>query len=190
MWFGVTPLIGDPQWAGEALLAMDRWLTAVEKDHGGAPLAQKIAADRPDDVTDRCANVPGLEMVPGADGEPACQMSEVETLETRYSTPRQVAGGPVANDTVACRLTPLDRADFDFLLVPFTDAEWATLQGVFPEGVCDWAVPGRGQGPAETWLRYGTRDGQNAYGGRNLPGVPAHSGAGWASPSFRELLDR
>ncbi|MCW2842815.1 MAG: hypothetical protein JWN22_731 [Nocardioides sp.] len=188
MWFGVTPLIGDPTWANEALGDMDRWLTAVERDRGSAPLAAKVATDRPDDVTDRCANVPGLELVPGPDGQPACQMSAVQTGETRLSTPRQVAGGPVANDNVACRLRPLDRADYAPLGVVFTDDQWATLEATFPGGVCDWSVPGRGQGPAQTWLRYGTAHGGHAYGGRNLPAVPAHSGDGWASPSFRELL--
>ena len=42
MWFGPTPLIGDPRWANEALLAMDRWLTAVEADRRSVPLADKV----------------------------------------------------------------------------------------------------------------------------------------------------
>jgi hypothetical protein len=181
MWFGTTPLIGDPQWANEALASMDRWLSAVEKDRSGKPLAAKVVADRPGDVTDRCVV---------SDLSPACSVEELQTLQTRLSTPRQVAGGPVANDNVACRLRPLDRADYAPLDVAFTDDQWATLEATFPGGVCDWSVPGRGQGPAETWLRYGTADGGHAYGGRNLPAVPAHSGDGWASPSFRELLRR
>ena len=190
MWFGAAPLIGDPGWANEAFLAMDRWLGAVEKDHAATPLADKVVRDRPADVTDRCANVPGLEQVPGPDGEPACQRSEVQTAETRYSTPRQEAGAPITNDVMACSLRPLDRSDYSFLPVPFTDEEWATLESVFADGVCNWDVPGRGQGPAQTWLRYGTSDGSNAYGGRNLPAVPAHSAGGWMSPSFRELLQK
>ena len=43
--------------------------------------------------------------------------------------------------------------------VTFTDDEWARLEAVFPDGVCDWSKPGRGQGPAETWLRYADADG-------------------------------
>jgi hypothetical protein len=187
MWFGPTPLIGDPRWANEALEAMDRWLSAVEADHASAPLAEKIATDRPDDVTDRCTQVPGVESVPGPDG-PVCQLPEAQTAQGRFSTPRQEAGGPTANDNVACELRPLDRADYANLPVPFTGEEWSRLQAVFPDGVCDWGVPGRGQGPAQTWLRYDRPDGTTAYGGRNLPPVPPHSGDGWASASFRELL--
>ena len=174
---------------------MDRWLTAVEDDRSNKPLAKKIVADRPADVNDRCVNVPGLEMVPGPDGKPACQQSTVETAETRLSTPREVAGGPKANDNVACRLRPLDRADYEPLGVFFTAGQWATLEETFAEGVCDWSRRGFGQGSTvQTWLRYGTRTGQahgkHVYGGRNLPAVPAHSAGGWTSPSFRSMLRR
>ena len=180
MWFGPTPLIGDPQWANEALLAMDRWLSAVEADGSDQPLAEKVVTDRPADVTDRCVVAPGA---------PACSVEELQALQTRFSTPRQEAGGPKANDNVACRLTPLDRADYGPVGLLFTAAQWATLQSVFPDGVCDYSVPGRGQGPAETWLQYGTPT-SNVYGGENLPAPPAHSGSGWASPSFAELLQK
>ena len=181
MWFGPTPLIGDVNWANEALVAMDRWLAAVEADGSREPLAEKIAADRPADVTDRCVV---------AEAADACDVSELQVLQTRLSTPRQEAGGPVANDNVACELKPLDRADFAFLLVPFTDAEWATLQATFPHGVCDWTVPGIGQGPAQTWLRYGRADGTPAYGGVNLPPIPDDSAVGTVSPTFAEMLRR
>ena len=47
-------------------------------------------------------------------------------------TPRQEAGGPLANDNVACRLTPLDRAAFDFVPVPFTDDRVGHAAGDLP----------------------------------------------------------
>lgn len=169
MWFGMTPLIGDPTWATEAFLAMDGWLAAVEKDGRRIPLARKIVADRPGTVTDRCHGVCGTDLT-----------------QLRLSTPRQEAGGDIANDVVACQLKPLDRASYQNLL-PFTDAQWARLQAVFPTGVCDWGKPGSGQGPAETWLGYGTAT-SVVYGGRALPAPPARSGAGLMSASFRELL--
>ena len=187
MWFGEAPLIGDVRWATEAFIAMDRWLAAVEADHRDAPLSTKIVEDKPADVTDRCENVPGVNMLTLPGGEVVC---EQPTLQTRLSTPREVAGDDTANDRVACRLEPLDRADYDFMLVPFTDEQWATLEATFPNGVCDWSLPGQGQGPAETWLTYSDEAGDVVYGGRNLPPVPAGSGTGWASPSFRELLEQ
>ncbi|QIK67986.1 hypothetical protein G7072_18030 [Nocardioides sp. HDW12B] len=187
MWFGPTPLIGDLDWAKDALFAMDRWLSAVEADRRSVPLAAKVADDRPADVTDRC-QVEGFETV-GTPAEPVCRMP---ALQTRLGTPRQVAGGPVANDTVACVTQPLDRSDYVYdagdLPVPFTDEQWAALEELFADGVCDWSRPGVGQGPAETWLRYGTAGGAPIYGGENLPAPPAASGTGWSAPSFRELL--
>jgi hypothetical protein len=187
MWFGEAPLIGDVRWATEAFLAMDRWLAAVESDGRAVPLSSKIVEDRPADITDRCENVPGVDMLTLPGGEVVC---EQPTLQTRLSTPREVAGDDTANDRVACQLRPLDRADYDFLPVPFSDEQWTTLESVFPNGVCDWSEPGQGQGPAETWLTYADEAGAVAYGGRNLPPVPAASGTGWASASFRELLEQ
>jgi hypothetical protein len=188
MWFGPTPLIGDVRWATEAFLAMDRWLTRVEKDRRSVPLARKVVEGRPADVADRCQNAPGVEMTALPGGEQVCTMP---ALQTNLGTPRQVAGDDVANDRVACRLRPLERADYSFLgVVPFADAQWARLQGIFPAGVCDWSRPGRGQGPAETWLSYADASGAVVHGGRALPAPPARSGTGWSSPAFRPLLRR
>jgi len=181
MWFGPTPLIGDPDWANEALRAMDRWLTAVETDTSGAPLAEKIVADKPTDITDRCVV---------AEAADACSVEELQVLQTRLSTPRQEAGGPAANDNVACRLKPFDVTEYGPISAVFTADQVASLAEIFADGVCDWSAPGRGVGGTETWLRYAARDGSNAYGGRPLRGVPAHSGDGWFSPSFRDLWAR
>ena len=78
LWFGPTPLIGDTGWATEAMLAMDRWLAAVEADTSNKPLAQKIVDDKPEDIADRCTAT-------------VCE----QYLATRYETPRSVADGPL-----------------------------------------------------------------------------------------------
>ncbi len=185
MWFGETPLIGDIRWATEAFLAMDRWLAQVEADERSVPLAQKIVEGRPDDVTDRCENVPGVNMLQLPGGDVVC---EQDTLQTRLSTPREVAGDDAANDRMACERKPLDRSDYGLVGMAFTADQWATLEEVFAGGVCDWSKPGRGQGPALTWLEYGDEAGAAVYGGRELPTPPAGSGTGWADASFAELL--
>ncbi|MBA3781942.1 MAG: hypothetical protein H0X12_08840 [Nocardioides sp.] len=190
MWFGAAPLIGDPRWATEGFNEMDRWLSAVEKDRTPGSLATKIVRDKPADLTDRCANVPGLELLPAPGGGMACQTSAAQTLQTRLSTPREQAGDDVANDRVACQLRPIARADYSFMLLPFSDAQWTRLQNIFARGVCDWSKPGRGQGPAETWLTYGTDPGNVVYGGRNLPAPPARSGDGQMGEPFRELWSK
>jgi hypothetical protein len=153
LWFGPAPLVGNLDWPTRALLAMDRWLDAVDADHSKRPLAQKIAEDRPADIQDECA----------AD---VCKTA----VATRYGTPREVAGGDAYNDIVKCALKPLSRGDYGG--VAFSDAEWARLQAAFPTGVCDWSKPGIGQGPNVPWLTYQDAKGRVVYGGRPMPRAP------------------
>jgi hypothetical protein len=60
IWYGALPLIGDPSYSTQALLAMDRWLGSVEADKRAAPLANKIVQDRPADIHDRCTQTQGI----------------------------------------------------------------------------------------------------------------------------------
>jgi hypothetical protein len=152
LWFGPTPLIGDPAWPAEALLAMDRWLAAVERDRSATPRARKIVQDRPHDIADRCVG-------------DLCE----QYAATRYSSPRQVAGGSEHNDIVKCRLKPLDRGAYG---TTFADADWQKLQQAFPAGVCDWSKPGVGQQANIPWLTYQDRRGRVIYGGRPMRPPP------------------
>jgi hypothetical protein len=185
MWFGAFPVFGDTSWPTEALFSMDRWLARVERDHRTVALSAKIVQDKPSTLTDRCSNLPGFEVVPGPNGEPLCKLP---LLQTNFATPRIVAGDNVASDRTGCQLKPLVRSGHG--PIPFTDAEWARLQKVFPSGVCDWSKPGRGQRGAQTWLRYAGSDGKVVYGGENLAARPARSGRGLMSPAFLPLLNQ
>lgn len=152
LWFGPSPLVGDFEWANEAMLAMDRWLAAVEADKSKKSRAQKIVDDKPADIVDRCAG--GV-----------CE----QYLATRYGTPRTVAGAPKEGDVNKCQLRAPDRADYP---LTFTDADFARLQEIFPQGVCDWTKPGVGQQGAAPWMTYQDKRGRVVYGGRPLPPAP------------------
>lgn len=176
MWQG--PVYGSayPGYYVDALLAMDRWLTAVEEDDSRRPLAQKIVANRPDDVRDQCKGLDGSVVREGHCPEP---------VQTRFSTPRNVAGmGPTA-DVLKCQLEPLDRRDY--AATPLTDAQWERLRAAFPTGVCDYSRPGVGQQDTVPWLSYGTST-RHAFGGTPLRAAPTSrpfavrtSGAGSAA---------
>jgi Tannase-like family of unknown function (DUF6351) len=153
LWFGPAPLIGSPKWPTQALLAMDRWLASVERDHSKASRAHKIVADRPADLKDRCT----------AD---VCK----QVVATRYGTPRSVAGEDEFNDIVKCRLEPLQRNDYAG--ITFTDDQWAQLLKTFPTGVCDWSRPGVGQQRNLSWLTYQDAAGHVIYGGRQMAAAP------------------
>ena len=109
IWFGAVPLMGDPNYATEGLLAMDRWLAAVETDDGTGTLAQKIIRDRPADVNDRCSQIAGLELVSLPGVGTICELKDVQT---RYGTPRTVAGEGIETDINKCTLKPLRRLDY------------------------------------------------------------------------------
>ncbi|HKO29247.1 MAG TPA: DUF6351 family protein [Solirubrobacteraceae bacterium] len=179
IWFGETPLIGDPNYAAAGLVAMDGWLSAVEADHRNLSLEQKVADDRPATVHDQCSDIPDVDqvVVPGV-GE-VCQSP---LLQTRFATPRMVAGESINTDQEKCQLKPLRASDY--YPVTFSATEWATLQQIFPHGVCNFAKPGVDQAPTIPWQTYQSPSGSVIYGGKPLGPAPAGSGGGWTSPSF------
>jgi hypothetical protein len=179
IWFGETPLIGDPNYTTEGLMAMDRWLGAVEADHRSVSLSDKVAQDRPTDVHDQCSDIPGIDQVSVPGVGPVCRQPLVQT---RFGTPATVAGESIATDTQRCKLEPLRQADY--YPITFTDQDWATLAQAFPTGVCDWSEPGVDQQPTIPWLTYQNANGSVVYGGKRLGAAPADSGGGWASSSF------
>jgi hypothetical protein len=181
IWFGETPLIGDPNYTTQGLLAMDRWLDAVSKDHRAKTLEQKVADDRPSDVHDQCSDINGIEQVDVPGVGPVCQL---DAVQTKFSTPAMVAGESIATDTNSCQLKPLTQADY--YPITFTDAQWQQLQKAFPTGVCDWSKPGIGQQPTIPWQTYQKRGGSVIYGGTRLGPAPRRSGTGWMGRVFRD----
>src|SRR5580765_4290913 len=83
----------------------------------------------------------------------------------RHSSPRQVAGGPLAENILKCQLKPLNPADY--APVAFTAGQWTRLNAAFPGGVCDWSKPGVGQQEAISPLTFAA-----GPGGVPLPPAP------------------
>ena len=177
IWEGPVLIIGDVQCGQNSLVAMDRWLTAVEKDTSAKPIAQKLTANKPADLVDRCYSGTGT---PVSDG--LCPDAVVPV----YGTPRTVAGDAISTDTNKCQLKPLNRADNYGPLgaMTFTDTQWAQLQTLFKDGVCDFSKPGVSQQGTVPWQTYQDDRGAVIYGGTALPAAPSNSGDGWASPAF------
>ncbi|MES0875251.1 DUF6351 family protein [Sinimarinibacterium thermocellulolyticum] len=176
MWIGTAPLIGDLKWVYQGLDAMDEWLAAVEADTSDLPIADKLSRNRPGHVQDSCALLDGRRIF----GQECIDLFEPLYA---YGTPRTVAGDTRTADNFDCQLKPLDRND-DYGPVPFTDAEWAQLQAVFSEGVCDYRAPGRGKQKTVSWLTYRDDNGRVIVGGAPLPPPPPNSGTGTQAPAF------
>jgi hypothetical protein len=160
IWEGPTPLVGDADYDDQALVAMDRWLSAVQHDTSRRTLPQKIIADRPSDVTDQCSDGAGTKLL-----SKLCPSAVVPV----YGTPRTVAGEAITTDQNKCALRPLNRSLYE---ATFTNAQWAELQKTFPNGVCDYAKPGISQRPTVAWLSYQNARGKVIYGGQPLGPPP------------------
>ena len=181
IWFGQTPLLGDPSYQSNAVVAMDRWLSAVESDNRSVSLEQKVAEDRPSDVHDRCSSVDGVEQIALPGIGPVCQL---DAVQTKYATPRVVAGEDIATDKQKCQLKPLRQ--LDYYPIQFTPDQWSQLRATFPSGVCDFSKPGVDQTGAARWQTYqdDANGGAVIYGGRPLGAAPARSAEGWTSSAF------
>ncbi len=178
IWEGTVPLVGDVNYTVQGLIAMDRWLSAVEKDTSTHALSRKIIDDKPTDITDQCTDGLG-QVIPN---QTLCQL-----INPVFSTPRIVAGESIATDNNKCQLKPLRRTDY-LPAVTFSDADWASLQSAFPTGVCDWGKPGVDQRPTLPWRTYQDAAGKVVYRGASLGAAPAGSGGGWSSSAFSSWL--
>ena len=174
VWEGPTAIIGDTRYTVDGLIAIDRWLAAVEQDHGNTPLADKIVQDKPADINDRCSDGNGNKVSDGL-----CSDAVVPV----YGTPRTVAGDAITTDANKCQLRPLNRSD-DYGLIPFTDDEWAQMEALFPSGVCDFSLPAVDRQATIPWQTYLDDAGNVIYGGQPLPAAPVGVATGWVSEAF------
>ena len=145
---GTTGLFGDASPVlSHSLTQMDQWLTSLFADTTTASIHDKIVNAKPADLVDACftnngtVKIAELQLFQGA--------TVCNQLYPSHSSPRMVAGEPVANDVLKCQLKPINTGDY---AVPFTPTELAQLGAIFPQGVCDFSKPGVGQVPLEnTW---------------------------------------
>ena len=68
-------------------------------------------------------------------------------------------------------LKPLSRGD-DYGPLPLSDDQWAQLQQLFPNGVCDFSKPGVDQQGTRPWQTYQRANGKVIYGGRPMGAEP------------------
>jgi hypothetical protein len=89
----------------------------------------------------------------------------------KHASPRQVAGGPLAENILKCELQPLNSADY--APVVFSSAHLTRLHAAFPDGVCDWDRRGVGQQRAASPLTFA-----DGPGGKRLAPAPKSHAAG------------
>ncbi len=168
---GLLPAGASASLTLEAFVMMDQWLTALKADASHRRIEDKVRATKPAGAVDFC-------IVPVSADNPTGRefnMALCESKDPRFhvgSSPRQVAGGPLSENILKCRLKPINSADY--APVALSSAQLARLQAVFPDGVCDWSERGVGQRRARS-----PRDYTDGPGGEPLPRAPqSHPGHG------------
>jgi Tannase-like family of unknown function (DUF6351) len=123
----------------QSFLTLDQWLTNIENDPSPLPIELKVRANKPANAHDICLATNGAtDLTDVGLGSPAC-------LVTFQASPRQAAGGPLAENIFKCSLKPLNFSDPDYGGAAFTTDQQMRLAAVFPTGVCDWSKLGVGQ---------------------------------------------
>ena len=157
-----------------SLLTMNAWLDNLNviapKDTLNSPRTQaEVIAGKPADAVDFCFLLADTSFTTPVFDTTVCdndapQADGLGRLAKRAS-PRQVAGGPLAENILKCRLKPLSPVDYPS--ITFTPLQWTRMQAAFPDGVCDWSRPGVGQQPAISPLTF-----SGGPGGVPLPPAP------------------
>jgi hypothetical protein len=135
--------------AADAVRFIDRWLDNITEDGSAGSGPEKIARNKPPELSDACWTAEGEKIPEPASLDGAGRCNE---LYAAHRDPRIVAGAPPANDVLKCQLKPIDPKDYQQTL---TDGQLAGLKKIFPKGVCDYSRPGVEQTTiAGTWLTY------------------------------------
>jgi hypothetical protein len=82
------------------------------------------------------------------------------------SSPRQVAGGPLAENIMKCQLKAINPADYPGIM--FSAGQMSRLNAVFPNGVCDWTKAGVSQQSPTSPMTFAA-----GPGGTPLPAAPS-----------------
>ena len=160
--FARTGLNPPGTMAFDAFVTMDQWLTTLKNDTSSATLEAKVRSARPASSADFCILPSDATQTVKVTNAATCDADP--WLRPTFS-PRQIAGGPRAEDVLKCQLKPLLRTDY--AAGTFTDGQWTRLQAVFSTGVCDWSKPGVGQQAAVSPLTFSA-----GPGGAPMPAAP------------------
>ena len=127
------------------------WVEGTGSDGRRGPTQEKIVRNKP------------AKPLTAAGRAPTQFIAERQTFEQQADTtcnalfpsfafPRYVAGGPLAADNLKCGLKKVERRAYS---ISFTDAEFARLKRIFPNGVCDWHKAGVEQTEVVPWASFG-----------------------------------
>src|SRR5437867_8694296 len=129
----------------EAILKMDRWITAIKADTRDIREIDKVVQNKPADVQEGCySRDPTPVFIAQAQVREQEATTSCGMLYPTNSFPREVAGADVASDIVMCQLKPLTPSDYS---VAFTPAQWARLEAIFRAACGTGPIPASSSRP-------------------------------------------
>src|SRR5882724_10327526 len=151
----------------QSLLTMDTWLSnlllsAPKETLNDVRTQEELIAAKPTSAFDLCYLTGDTTFSDPVTDMAAC---DADPRLMKHASPRQVAGGPLAENVLKCQLKPLDVGHYPS--GTFTAAQLARLGMAFPGGICDWSKPGVGQQEAISPLTF-----VGGPGGQPLPPAP------------------
>jgi hypothetical protein len=137
-------LSGAIEVSSSVVRLLDEWATALAAEGDDGSAAERLEATRPAEAVNTCFDVGGAVVDSGPDvyeGSGPCT-----DPYPVGDDPRTAAGAPLRNDIGKCRLQGVDEAvEAGVYEIDLTEDQVARIRSVFPDGVCDWTVPGVGQ---------------------------------------------
>ena len=147
--FARTGLTPPGTMALDAYNTMNQWLTALKADGSADTIETKVRRARPATAANFCILPTDATQTVKTTDQAVC---DADPFLKPSLSPRQVAGGPRAEHVLKCQLKAHARTDY--AAGTFSDPQWARLQTVFTDGVCDWSKPGVGQQAAVSPLTF------------------------------------
>jgi uncharacterized tannase-like protein DUF6351 len=150
-----------------SFLTMDNWLSnlnvsAPKETINSARTQAQVIQAKPAAAVDLCYLTGDVTFSTPVTDMAAC---DADPRLAKHSSPRQVAGGPLAENVLKCELKPINPADY--APAALSPDQLARLDAAFPGGVCDWSKPGVGQQAAVSPLTFTA-----GPGGVPLPPAP------------------
>ena len=166
--YALTP-VGPAQTAAittASFLTMDTWLSSLVTS---APKAwtndvrtqAQVIAGKPAAAVDLCYLSTDVNFTTPITTTATC---DADPRLIPRASPRQIAGGPRAENILKCTLKPV--AFTDYTGITFTAGQQARLNAVFPTGVCDWSKAGVSQQDPVAPLTFTAGPGGSPLGAR------------------------
>ena len=144
MWRGMSSTSDGAQYVrNQAWSVFIQWMDAIRSDTSTQSQRDKVIAQKPAAAADGCfANSTTPQFITETQTWGSQSNTQCNAQWPSFGFPRKGAGTALASATLKCQLKPVNRSNYS---VSFTDSEFARLNAIFQNGVCDWSKPGVSQ---------------------------------------------